>query len=134
MNRILQVVSLRLLALITIVHVVSAADYIKTWNIDIGKINSPQSDLGISFTDKTVLRVNQQFPPPPIEVTQGDTIKLTVNVIDPLITEGVTLHAHGFHQLYSNEEDGPHGVTQWYVASRTHVTAIPESTRKHQIL
>jgi len=87
-----------------------AATVEKTWDVGWGPIPGvfPSGTL-----DKTGILIGGQWPPPKIEVNVGDTIILTVNNID--IDEGVTLHAHGFHQFNNNHQDGPMGITQWYV-------------------
>jgi hypothetical protein len=79
-----------------------------TWNLE-------WKTLGNDFNSKIVIGINNQCPPPSIEVDVGDTISLTVNNLN--IGPGVTLHAHGFHQLNNVQYDGPEGITQWSVYS-----------------
>lgn len=50
------------------------------------------------------------FSPPPITVTQGDT--LVINVINQLDIP-TALHTHGMFQNGTPWMDGPVGVTQW---------------------
>lgn len=62
-------------------------------------------------THKEGILINRKWPPESIEVEVDDKIILTVT--NDNVTEGVSLHAHGFHQTNNNWQDGPVGVTQW---------------------
>lgn len=83
---------------------VRAATKSYTWDITSGPISKGSS--------KEVYLINRKWPPQAIEVDLGDKIVLKVNNID--IDEGVTFHAHGFHQKNRNGQDGAASVTQWY--------------------
>jgi len=66
----------------------------------------------IPGTAKVGILVNPDtWPAPPIEANVGDTIIVNVNNVG--VDEGLTLHAHGFHQQNNNQHDGPSGITQW---------------------
>jgi iron transport multicopper oxidase len=65
-------------------------------------------------THKEVILINGKWPPESIRVDVNDKIVLTVtNDAKKGVPEGVSLHAHGFHQRNNNWQDGPVGVTQW---------------------
>ncbi|KAI1848380.1 hypothetical protein JX265_008839 [Neoarthrinium moseri] len=87
-----------------LLHGVLAADRYYNWHLT-------YEALGDS--SKKVILINGQWPPEGIEVDLNDKIILTVTN-DALngVDEGVSVHAHGFHQRNSNDQDGPVGVTQ----------------------
>ncbi|BBN18889.1 L-ascorbate oxidase [Marchantia polymorpha subsp. ruderalis] len=60
--------------------------------------------------DKLVIAINEGFPGPTINVTEGDTIK--VNVLNKLPTEGIVIHWHGMHQKGTPWADGTAFVSQ----------------------
>ncbi|KAF9343338.1 ferroxidase fet3 [Mortierella sp. AD094] len=76
-----------------------------TYNWNITYVNANPDGL----FERRVIGVNGQFPPPPIEVTQNDT--LVINVINQ-IDEPTSLHCHGLFQTGNNQMDGPSMVTQ----------------------
>lgn len=65
--------------------------------------------------DKMVVLINGKWPPESVEVEVDDKIIIDVDNVN--VKDGISLHAHGFHQTNRNDEDGPVGVTQWYDAS-----------------
>ncbi|ORY60987.1 multicopper oxidase-domain-containing protein [Pseudomassariella vexata] len=84
---------------------VIAADRHFTWNLTYSTLPGT--------TDKEVILINNRWPPETIEVDVNDRIILTVNNdAKNGVKEGVSLHAHGFHQFNNNAEDGSTGVTQ----------------------
>ena len=59
---------------------------------------------------KAAILVNGQYPGPTIEVYENDTIK--VNVVNKMISEGVSIHWHGIHPVDTPWTDGTYGVSQ----------------------
>eukprot|EP00466_Bigelowiella_natans_P018286 jgi/Bigna1/78085/fgenesh1_pg.52_\ len=59
---------------------------------------------------KGALLVNGKYPGPLIEVYENDTVE--INVINNLISEGVSIHWHGLHPIRQPWADGAVGVTQ----------------------
>lgn len=59
---------------------------------------------------KKAICINGQFPGPLIEANYGDMIQ--VKVTNNLVSEGTSMHWHGFLQTGTNHMDGVPGVTQ----------------------
>nr|CAD1834510.1 unnamed protein product [Ananas comosus var. bracteatus] len=59
--------------------------------------------------EKVILAVNDQFPGPAIEVTEGDSVVVHVVNESPF---DMTIHWHGLFQLRNAWADGPNMVTQ----------------------
>jgi len=59
---------------------------------------------------KAAILVNGQYPGPTIDVYENDTVE--INVVNRLITEGVSIHWHGLHPFNEPWADGAVGVTQ----------------------
>lgn len=62
--------------------------------------------------NRRVIGVNGKWPPPTIELDEGDQFILKINNNLDGINTG--LHAHGLFQKGTNYFDGAVGVTQWY--------------------
>lgn len=60
---------------------------------------------------RQVIGVNGTWPPPPITVTQNDT--LIIHAYNGLGNVGTSLHSHGIFFNGSSYFDGAVGVTQW---------------------
>ncbi|ORY61645.1 Cupredoxin [Pseudomassariella vexata] len=78
-----------------------ADDKFYNWNLTYTKLPG---------TSRDAILINNEWPPQSIEVNQNDRIIVNVNNHD--VNDTVSLHAHGFHQMYNNQADGPVGVTQ----------------------
>ena len=63
-----------------------------------------------SYTFKTVIAVNKQFPGPTLIVREGQIV--AVDVHNNLSTEGISIHWHGQHQIKTNFMDGVTQITQ----------------------
>jgi iron transport multicopper oxidase len=61
---------------------------------------------------RRVIGVNGTWPPPPVTVTQNDT--LIIHAYNGLPDVGTTLHSHGIYFNGSSYFDGAALVTQWY--------------------
>ncbi|XP_059140775.1 uncharacterized protein LOC131928704 [Physella acuta] len=74
-----------------------------------------------AFMDpKLVITANGTMPGPPIEVYEGQTI--TVHVRNDLISDAVTVHWHGLHQVGTPWMDGVPFVTQCPILPGTEFT------------
>lgn len=62
--------------------------------------------------NRQVIGVNGKWPPPPIELYEGERFVLKIN--NNLDGVNTGLHAHGLFQKDTNYFDGAVGVTQWY--------------------
>ncbi|OWZ32979.1 ferro-O2-oxidoreductase [Cryptococcus neoformans c45] len=100
----------RILALFATVpllaQAVSAATVEHWWNISYAVANPD------GLFERRVIGVNGSWPPPPLLVTQGDTILIHAynGLNDPNI--GTALHTHGISFNGSNYYDGAVGITQ----------------------
>ncbi|KAG0313039.1 hypothetical protein BGZ99_009132 [Dissophora globulifera] len=97
----LSVKSLAVLALAATAAQAAVVTY--NWNITYVTANPD------GLFERRVVGVNNQFPPPAIDLTLGDT--LVINVINSL-EEPTSLHSHGLFQIGNNQYDGPAMVTQ----------------------
>ncbi|GAO51162.1 hypothetical protein G7K_5273-t1 [Saitoella complicata NRRL Y-17804] len=59
--------------------------------------------------ERQVIGVNGAWPPPAVNLTEGDRVIIKTN---NHLTEGTSLHAHGMFQNTTTYMDGPVGVTQ----------------------
>ncbi|KAJ2846762.1 ferroxidase fet3 [Coemansia brasiliensis] len=74
-------------------------------NWDIGYLQANPDGLN----QRRVIGVNGKWPPPVIEVNEGDILAINAhNSLD----EPTSLHAHGFHQVGTTYFDGVPGVTE----------------------
>ncbi|KAF8940365.1 Cupredoxin [Dissophora ornata] len=96
--------SIKSLALLALVATAAQAAVV-TYNWNITYVNANPDGL----FERRVVGVNNQFPPPAINVTLGDT--LVINVINQ-IDEAASLHCHGLFQTGNGQFDGPSMVTQ----------------------
>lgn len=78
------------------------------WNISYVENANPAG-----LEPRRVIGVNGTWPPPPVEVTQNDT--LIIHAYNGLGDKGTSLHSHGIFFNGSSYYDGAVGVTQWYV-------------------
>ncbi|KAI8364347.1 Cupredoxin [Radiomyces spectabilis] len=92
-----------LLAGVASLGAVQAARVVYDWNVTY--VNANPDNL----KERQVIGINGKWPPPPIEVTLGDT--LVVNLHNSL-NEPTALHFHGQFQNGSVWMDGPSMVTQ----------------------
>ncbi|KAI8065800.1 Cupredoxin [Gongronella butleri] len=83
--------------------VAQAAIVTYDWNITYATANPD------GLFERRVVGVNGQWPPPPMNVTVGDT--LVINALN-LLDVPTALHAHGMFQNGTPWMDGPVGVTQ----------------------
>ncbi|OXC70368.1 hypothetical protein AYX13_00838 [Cryptococcus neoformans] len=98
---------LALFATVTLLaQAVSAATVEHWWNISYAVANPD------GLFERRVIGVNGSWPPPPLLVTQGDTILIHAynGLNDPNI--GTALHTHGISFNGSNYYDGAVGITQ----------------------
>lgn len=79
-------------------------------------INATLAPDGVSMP---MILVNGQFPGPTIEANWGDWIEVVVN---NALTEGTSIHWHGFLQTGTPYMDGTPGVTQCPIAPGTSFT------------
>eukprot|EP01012_Entosiphon_sulcatum_P020476 TRINITY_DN25424_c0_g1_i1.p2 TRINITY_DN25424_c0_g1~~TRINITY_DN25424_c0_g1_i1.p2 ORF type:complete len:566 (-),score=100.28 TRINITY_DN25424_c0_g1_i1:253-1950(-) len=95
---------MRLLALLgTLALLTNAAEV--TYNFNVAyTYGAPDGQM------RPMITVNGQFPGPTIDVTEGDTVVVTVN--NMLATSGTSVHFHGIHQRGTPFYDGAVGVTQ----------------------
>lgn len=95
---------MRLVALLsTLVLMSSAAEVM--YNFMVGySYAAPDGQM------RPMITVNGQFPGPTIDVTEGDTVVVTVTNMLP--TAGTSIHFHGLHQRGTPFYDGAVGVTQ----------------------
>lgn len=63
---------------------------------------------------RPTIGINNQWPPPVMRVTKGDTV--IVNVENSLGNQTTTLHFHGLYMNGSTHMDGPYHVTQCGIA------------------
>jgi FtsP/CotA-like multicopper oxidase with cupredoxin domain len=79
---------------------------------------------------KSILSINDQYPPPTIIVNQGDMINITVINESP---EPTAIHWHGLKQEQSLHMDGVPGVTQCEIlpASPTSISTPRKINREH---
>ena len=77
--------------------------------IDKGKLCTAPITVD-SMTFKPVIAINKQFPGPTLILHEGQTI--VVDVHNNLISESVSIHWHGQHQVRTNWMDGVGLVTQ----------------------
>lgn len=59
---------------------------------------------------RPVIGINNQWPCPTMQATQGDIV--VVNLNNGLGNQTTGLHFHGINQLQTPDMDGPSGVTQ----------------------
>ncbi|XP_048577660.1 LOW QUALITY PROTEIN: L-ascorbate oxidase [Nematostella vectensis] len=60
--------------------------------------------------NRTIITINDQFPGPTIEVTEG--AEVVVTVVNHLLKEGVTIHWHGVHMRSNPWMDGVAYISQ----------------------
>ncbi|KAL7753120.1 ferroxidase fet3 [Sorochytrium milnesiophthora] len=82
----------------------------RLYPFDITYVNHVSAD-GLKGHERTVIGVNGAWPPPIIEVDQGDT--LTFHIHNKL-NASTSLHWHGIYQNGTTWMDGSVGNTQWY--------------------
>ena len=70
--------------------------------------------------ERQVIGVNGKWPPPPVELTEGDRVIITAR--NSLPDQPMSLHAHGIFQNGTNYYDGPLDVTQCGIAPNTSLT------------
>merc|ERR1719291_973188 len=81
----------------------SPADVVKNFNVSLS-LYEPYGVERLSFF------VNGQFGAPPLFVTEGDLVEVTIT--NALSSQGTTMHWHGIWQNETNEMDGVDAVTQ----------------------
>lgn len=88
---------------------VSAALIELSWNITYVENVNPDG-----LHPRRAIGVNGVWPPPPISVTQDDT--LLIHVHNGLSDVGTAIHSHGLFFNGSAFYDGAVSVTQWYIS------------------
>lgn len=78
------------------------------WNISYVEGANPSG-----LEPRRVIGVNGTWPPPPVTVTQNDT--LIIHAFNGLPDTGTALHTHGIYFNGSSYYDGAVSVTQWHV-------------------
>ena len=82
-----------------------------TYDWDIGYTTANPDGLA----ERQVIGVNGQWPPPPVELTEGD--RVIINAHNSLPDQPMSLHAHGIFQNGTNYYEWPSGChAVWYSA------------------
>jgi iron transport multicopper oxidase len=84
--------------------IVARADTV-TYNWDVTWVWASPDGFG-----RSVIGINNEWPCPTLQATQGDTV--VVNLNNQLGNQTTGLHFHGINQLQTPEMDGPSGVSQ----------------------
>ena len=100
---------LPLFLLAAVLPIASAATVELWWNISYVEGANPSG-----LAARRVIGVNGTWPPPPVTVTQNDT--LIIHAFNGLGDTGTALHTHGIYFNGSSYYDGAVSVTQWHVA------------------
>jgi iron transport multicopper oxidase len=96
-----------LLFVVLAIHGVVVEADTKTFTWEMSHINAAPNGV-----NRSVIGVNEQFPPPTIIVSKNDQVVIQVtNFLDD--GESITLHTHGIFQNGTNYYDGVDQVTQW---------------------
>ncbi|EFP86676.2 uncharacterized protein PGTG_13058 [Puccinia graminis f. sp. tritici CRL 75-36-700-3] len=90
------------------------------WNITYATANPD------GLFERTVIGVNNTWPPPPITVTSGDVIRM--HAFNGLPDKPTTLHFHGMFFNGTNFYDGAMGVTQCGIPPGAQFTYIVNTT------
>ncbi|CAH1800522.1 unnamed protein product [Owenia fusiformis] len=71
---------------------------------------NPDDIITADGLSRNIIVVNDQFPGPPIEVTEG--AQVVVHVENQFIAQGTSIHWHGMHQRRTSYMDGVSFITQ----------------------
>ncbi|KAJ2798457.1 ferroxidase fet3 [Coemansia guatemalensis] len=110
-----------IIGLLVLFSICARAKHVElNWNITYTYANPD------GMNERRVIGVNGKWPPPIIEVDQGD--QLIINAFNSL-DEGTSLHAHGFFQRGTNYYDGAASVTECGIAPNSSYTYEMEVTQ-----